>query len=427
MGLAARFSYPNGLAVDGNGNLLVADTGGNRIRKIVVATGSVTTLAGFSGACGSRDGSGDLAEFCSPTSLVCDGAGNLFVTESGNHTVRKVVVATGAVATFAGRGSSTGSDDGIGGHARFSYPTGLVSDNGGNLLVADSVNHTIRKVVVATGAVSTVAGLAGYGGSVDGTGNGARFNFPVDLAYDGAGSVFVADQDNMLIRKVVVATAAVTTMAGSAGQAGSDDGIGMAARFAQPSALAFDGAGSLFVADGAMHTIRQIALATAAVTTLAGSAGVAGSDDGVGTNARFHTPSGLACDGAGQLFVADRGNYTIRKIVIATGTVTTLAGAAGEAGTDDGPGTAARFLAPEALTKDRAGNLFVADVEGNTVRHVDVITGVVTTVVGHARRWQIVPGPLPAYIASPGGLAVLPSGDLAITDRLENVVLLARF
>jgi hypothetical protein len=231
----------------------------------------------------------------------------------------------------------------------------------------------------------------------------------------------------MLIRKVVVATAAVTTMAGSAGQAGSDDGIGMAARFAQPSALAFDGAGSLFVADGAMHTIRQIALATAAVTTLAGSAGVAGSDDGVGTNARFHTPSGLACDGAGQLFVADRGNYTIRKIVIATGTVTTLAGAAGEAGTDDGPGTAARFLAPEALTKDRAGNLFVADVEGNTVRHVDVITGVVTTVVGHARRWQIVPGPLPAYIASPGGLAVLPSGDLAITDRLENVVLLARF
>ena len=427
VGSAARFSYPHGLAVDGNGNLLVADYGSNRIRNIVLATGAVTTLAGDGGYSGSDDGPGDLAEFDGPDSLACDGAGNLFVTDSSNHTVRKVALATKAVTTLVGLGSSAGSDDGIGAVARFDYPTGLASDGAGNLFVADSLNQTIRKVAVATGAVSTLAGLANLGGSDDGSGADARFNFPTALAYDGAGALFVADQANHLIRKVVLATAVVTTVAGVAGVAGSDDGVGPSAHFYSPAAVATDGAGNLFVADKVANVIRKIALSSGTVTTLAGVAGSAGSADGPGTTARFNGPAGLAWDGAGNLFVADTSNYTIRMIALATATVTTLAGTAGASGGDNGIGATARFLTPTALTMDGAGDLLVADTEDNTVRKVNVTTGLVTTLVGHDGRWETVPGPLPAYIAAPAGLAVLPSGALAITDMEENSVLIAQF
>jgi len=427
IGNAARFSYPHGLAIDGNGNLLVADFGSNRIRKVILATATVTTLAGVQGFAGSSDGPGDLAEFTGPDYLACDGAGTLFVTDSSSQTIRKVMIATGEVTTLAGLGSSAGSDDGIGAIARFDYPTGLAGDNAGDLFVADSLNQTIRKVVVATGAVSTLAGLANKGGSRDGTGPAARFSFPVALAYDGAGTLFVADQSNHLIRKLVVATAAVTTLAGAAGVAGSDDGIGTSAHFDTPAAVALDGAGNLFVADKATNVIRAIALSSGAVTTLAGLAERAGSTDGPGTTARFNSPAGLACDGAGNLFVADTGNSTIRKIALATATVTTLAGTAGVPDSDDGAGAQAGFQAPAALAMDASGDLLVADVEDNTVRKVNVATGLVTTVVGHSGRWETVPGPLPAHIAAPAGLAVLPSGDLAITDMDENAVLIAWF
>ncbi len=427
VGSAARFSYPHGLSTDGHGNLFVADFGSNRIRKVVLATAEVTTLAGVLGYNGYSDGPGDVAEFNGPDYLACDAAGNLFVTDSANQTVRRIAVATSGVTTFAGLGSSAGSDDGVGAGARFNWPMGLVSDGAGNLFVADALNRTIRKVVAATGAVSTLAGLANQSGSRDGTGADARFGYPAALAFDGAGTLFVADQTNNLIRKVDLATAVVTTVAGEAGIAGSDDGVGTNAHFDSPASLALDGAGNLFVGDTAMHTLRKIALASGTVTTFAGVAGSLGGDDGVGTAARFDDPAGLACDGVGNLFVADSGTYTLRKIVLATATVTTLAGTTGVLGSDDGIGAAARFQMLGALVADGAGNLFVADMQNDMVRKVNVTTGLVTTVIGHAGRWETIPGPLPAYIASPTGLAVLPSGDLAITDIDANAVLIARF
>ncbi len=422
---AARFSYPHGVAVDAEGTLVVADFGSSRIRKVVLATATVTTLAGRDN--GNSDGTGAYARFDGPDSLAYDGAGNLLVTDSGNHTLRQVVLATADVTTVAGRSSSAGSVDGVGAAARFYAPQGLASDGTGNLLVADSSNNTIRKVAVATGAVTTLAGMAGGQGSLDGAGTAALFNFPVALVYDAAGAVYVADQQNSTIRKLVLATGAVTTVAGLAGRTGYDDGIGAAARFGIPAALALDGVGNLFVADQTAHTIRKIVLASATVMTLAGAAGTAGSDDGIGTGAHFNGPSGLACDGAGNLFVADSGNYTIRKIVIATAVTTTLAGSPGVLGTDDGSAMTARFMSPRALAMDTAGNLFVADAEDDAVRKVNTTTGLVTTVVGHAGRWETVPGPLPACLATPGGVAVLPSGDLAITDSYENAILVARF
>jgi hypothetical protein len=299
-GAAARFGFSYGVAVDGAGNLFVADTMNNTIRKVVVATGAVTTLAGTAGMFGSTDGTGAAARFFDPSGVAVDGAGNLFVADRLNHTIRKVVVATGAVTTLAGTTGMSGSTDAIGTAARFNRPYGVALDSSGNLFVADSSNHTIRKVVVATGAVTTLAGTTGMSGSTDATGTAARFNRPYGLALDGTGNLFVADFSNHTIRKVVVATGAVTTLAGTASMSGSTDGMGAAVRFKGPSAVALDGAGNLFVTDSNNHTIRKVAVATGAVTTLAGTAGMSGSTDGTGAVVRFNVPTAAAVDSAGN-------------------------------------------------------------------------------------------------------------------------------
>ena len=202
-----------------------------------------------------------------------------------------------------------------------------------------------------------LAGVLGGPGAQDGEGAAAQFYFPSGVASYGAGNLFVADSANNTIRKIAVATRATTTLAGSAGVSGSADGTGAAAQFYAPRGLASDGAGNLFVVDSANNTIRKVVIATGVVTTFAGSAVAAGSDDGTGVAARFAYPQGVASDGAGNLLVTDAANYTIRKIVIATGKVTTLAGTAGAAGSDDGTGATARFTFPQGVTSDGAGNL----------------------------------------------------------------------
>ncbi|HEX7596810.1 MAG TPA: hypothetical protein VF518_01275, partial [Polyangia bacterium] len=424
VGTAARFSSPLGLALDQGGNLFVADFGGASIRKVVLSTAEVSTLV-WSGSVGEGDYS--VNQIDQPVYLACDGAGILYATDSSKHTVLQIVTATKAMTTLAGRASSAGTSDGVGAAAQFHEPSGLVSDNRGGLLIADSYNQCIRRVDIATGSVTTVAGMVGPGGHRDGTGSEARFNYPAALAYDGMGILFIADQNNHAIRQLVLATGLVTTLAGTPGMEESRNGTGSAAHFITPAGLALDGGGNLFVADLGAHTIRKIALANAAVTTLAGRAGSAGSSDGSGTQARFNGPSGLAYSAAGDLFVADTLNCTVRQIELATGSTTTLAGAAGLCDGGDGMGGAAHFQMPGSLALDSAGRLLVADIRDNTVRRLDVVTGQVTTIVGHSGRWETIPGPLPAYVAAPAGLAVLPSGDIAITDSYENVVLLAQF
>ena len=187
--------------------------------------------------------------------------------------------------------------------------------------------------------------------------------------------------------------------------------------------MASDGVGNIFVADSNNHTIRKVVIATGVVTTLAGTAGAPGSTDGTGAAARFDAPDGLATDGAGDLFVSEFPNETIRKVVLATGVVTTIAGSAGVSGSTDGTGLAARFKSPGELASDRAGNLFVAD--GNTIRKLVVATGVVTTPVGLAGEgFMVVLGPLPARLNHPSSLVVGPTGALFITD--ENAVLVVQ-
>ena len=268
--------------------------------------------------------------------------------------------------TFAGL--PPGSADGTGSAARFNSPAGVAVDSAGNTYVADTVNSTIRKITPA-GVVTTFAGLAGSPGSANGTGSAARFAGPVAVAIDSIGNIFVADTNNHTIRKITPARV-VSTFAGLAGSNGSTNGTGSIARFTFPNALAVDSANNIYVADTGNHTIRKITPAHV-VSTFAGLAGSPGSADGTGSAARFNFPAGVAVDRAvtGNIYVGDTSNFTIRQITPA-GVVTTLAGLAGVRGAANGTGSAARFHLPEGMAVDSAGNIYVADADACTIRKI---------------------------------------------------------
>jgi hypothetical protein len=415
-GAEACFNNPCGVATDGAGNVYVADTDNHTIRKVTPA-GVVTTLAGLAGSYGSSDGTGSEARFRWPSGVAADGAGNVYVADTYNQTVRKITP-EGAVTTFAGLAGSYGSGDGTGSEARFYLPHAVAADVAGNVYVADRDNHTIRQVTPG-GVVTTLAGQAGSYGSSDGTGSGARFYQPFGVGVDVAGNVYVADTRNYMIRKVTPG-GVVTTLAGLPGSYGSTDGTGAAARFCYPGAVASDAAGNLYVADTSNHTIRKVA-PSGSVTTLAGMAGSIGSADGTGSAARFYRPCGVAVDGAGNVYVADQYNHTIRKVT-AAGVVTTLAGQAGSSGSSDGTDGAARFYWPSGVTSDGAGNVYVADYGNHTIRRVTP-SGSVTTLAGLAGSYGSADGTgSAARFYFPWGVAADSLGNVYVADRENHTV-----
>lgn len=496
-GADARFGTPTGVTVDGAGFVFVADTSNQTIRKIS-PEGVVTTLAGSAGELGSVDGTGSAARFRSPAGIVADGSGNLFVADTFNQAIRKITP-SGVVTTLAGSFLMVGSSDGTGAAARFRYPTGITVDHNGDLFVADEENFTVRKVTQG-GAVSTVAGLAGSTGATDGQGGGARFELPAGMAA-AEGMLFVADKGNHTIRRIAPGNI-VSTFGGLAGAEGTADGSGNAARFSGPAGMAVDKNGTVYVAQKTALGVRRITaqgqvttliseemsntteftavdsagtvydsdyingrifkiasgvvstfasqlgevlgLATDAarnlyvadqaghrilkitpggtVTTLAGQAGTRGSADGMGTSARFSAPAGLAADAAGNIYVADQANHTIRKITPA-GEVTTLAGVAGASGTTDGTGAAARLIVPYGVTVDAAGNLFVTSREEDTVRKITP-AGVVTTIAGLPRHAGNSEGTGSAARMNPFGIAAGPDGKLYVSNSDAHVVFL---
>lgn len=428
-GASARFNYPYGIASDDPGTLYVADYFGSTIRKVVVSTRVVTTLAGKVNTMGSSDGTGAAAAFNQPNGLAADGTGNLFVADHGNHTIRKIVLATATVSTLAGTAgvqtspATGGSADGVGAAVRFRFPYGVVAGDADTLYVADTYNHTIRKVDVRTGAVTTLAGAAGTAGTMDGQGAAARFNLPSALTADGSGSLYVTDYGNQTIRKVQVGTGAVTTIAGIMGMSGNADGLGAAARFDRPQGIAADRAGALFVADTGNHTIRRVEVSTGAVTTLAGAPGIAGINDGSGTAARFNNPYGVALDAAGTLYIADYGNHAIRKLTEGPRAVTTIAGVAGLAGSADGTGPTARLNSPAGIAFDGVGSLYIADSGNRTIRRLDLGDGSVSTVVGTAGAAGVRLGTLPGRLNEARGVTVSPTGQLFIAESAENAIL----
>jgi len=322
-----------------------------------------TTLAGSARAKGSTDGTGSAARFYELTGVAVDGSGNVYIADEGNNTIRKI--SPGAVVTtLAGTAGQSGSNDGSGSAASFNGPTGVAVDGSGNLYVADFFNDTIRKISPG-GVVTTLAGSPGQAGSADGSGSAARFHSPFSVAVDGSGNIYAADFGNDTIREIT-ASGVVTTLAGKAGQAGSSDGTGSAALFKTPEGVAVDTSGNLYVVDTGNDTVRKIAPG-GAVTTLAWTAGQYGSSDGTGAAALFHTPISVAVDGSGNVYVSDASNEIIRQITPG-GMVVTMAGSAGAIGSNDGTASLARFDMPWGLAVDNTGKVYVADEANDTVR-----------------------------------------------------------
>jgi sugar lactone lactonase YvrE len=411
IGAAARFNIPTGIATDLARNVYVVESPDNTIRKITPA-GVVTTLAGTAGVQGSADGTATSAQFNGPTGIATDSAGNLYVADYGNGAIRQVTPG-GVVTTLAGADDLPlyGSADGVGAAARFNNPRGIAQDSAGNIYVADSSNFTIRKIT-SSGSVSTLAGNVGVRGTADGIGSGAQFCFPNGIATDSAGNLYVADGNfsapnsnvgcaSNSIRKITPA-GVVSTFAGMAGTFGSADGTGADARFAGPSGIAIDTAGDLYVTDTDNYLIRKITPA-GVVTTLAGSPGISGAVNGIGLAAQFAGPTGIAADAAGNVYVCDSSNSMIRKVTPA-GAVTTFAGT-GAVGSVDGSGAMAQFAAPQGISIDSAGNLYVADYLNATIRKITP-AGMVSTVVGVPNQSSFAAGTLPGLIGFPVGVVI---------------------
>ena len=313
-----------------------------------------TTLAGSPGSPGAADGTGSAAQFSWPLGVAVDAGGNVYVADANNSTIRMITPA-GAVSTLAGSLGAESDVDGTGSAAEFWDPWGIAVNGVGNLCVSDFQGETIREVTPA-GVVTTLAG--------------GLFDGPAGVAVDRAGNMYVADYGSQAIRKITPA-GVVTTLAGSAsvggnwGVTGSADGTGSAARFNQPLGVAVDGVGNVYVGDTGNGTIREVTPA-GVVTTLAGNPGNLGSADGTGSAARFNQPEGVAVDGVGNLYVADRSNHTIRKITPA-GLVTTLAGSPGQPGSAVGTSSVVRFNGPRYLAVDGSGNVYVADTGNDRI------------------------------------------------------------
>ena len=334
-----------------------------------------STFSGIAGSTnnGSIDGVGTNAEFNSPQGMAVDTNYNVYVADTVNSTIRKLAFTNGnwQVSTIAGTPMNSGSADGTNGFARFNNPKGVAVDQTTNVYVADTSNSTIRRLFPAgtNWVVSTLAGLAGANGSADGPNGLARFNTPHGIAVDHNDNLYVADTVNDTIRRVtpIGTNWVVSTLAGSAGIIGTNDGTNSLARFSSPKGIAVDGAGkNVYVADTTNDIIRKLSLVGTnwIVSTIAGLAGNPGNADGTNSNARFDDPAGITLDSAGNLYVADTVNNTIRKIIPASPNwvVTTVAGLAGTAGQVNGTGTNALFTMPKGIAIDLSGNLFVDGV-----------------------------------------------------------------
>lgn len=472
---SALFSQPGGVAIDAVGNVFVADEGNRVIRKIDT-TGQVSTLAGSPRVIGTADGTGSAARFTAPRGLAIDANGNLFVADA-NGTVRKVTPA-GVVTTVTGTpGQNSNSLDGDRATARLKVPQDIAVDNrDGRLYVVESLgnlrrveadgsiatvavdvgnqplalssvavdaqgnlfvgatgsrvvrievqgtsslhagrtscsspsqgafldgpvgtacleasglalrsdgvlfatdkSHGLRRVDTA-GAVTTLAGVPVGWGYADASGTDARFQTPLGVVADSQGNTFVADRFNSVIRRITRG-GVVTTFAGTKGLTGLVDGIGSAARFGTPVGLAIDREDNLYVIDDQNKAIRKITPA-AVVSTIAGSASSSGSIDGPVATARFQSLGGIAVDDNGAIYVTEWSSHIVRKI--AGGAVSTLAGTAGQSGTADGMGSAARFREPRAVAVGPDGMVYVADTRNATIRRITP-SGEVTTFVG---------------------------------------------
>lgn len=338
LALSASLNTPNGVAVDGSGDIFIADTLNNVVREVTASTGTITTIAGV-GTAGST-GSGGLATNAllnAPSGVFVDGFGDVFIADTGNNVIREVVATNGSLAgaiikTVAGNGSAGNSgDNGFAIQAELSSPTGVYVDNQGDVYIADMSNNRVREVLASTGFIVPVAGTGTAGFSGDGAGaKAATLSAPTSVFVDLFGNIFIADTGNNVVREALASNGNITTYAGNhalgAGSAG-DGGPATSAQLNGPQGVVVDSSGNLFIADTKNNDVREVPFATGIIQLVAGNhvAGFSG-DGGPALSASLHSPVGLALDGLGGIEIADAGNDRIRDasglVVVPTVSIT---------------------------------------------------------------------------------------------------------
>ena len=433
--VAAMFEGPQRLALDSDGNLYIADSDNSTIRKIDASTGNISTVAGSGVEGFGGDGGPAVAAMLNrPAGVALDRAGNLLISDKGNHRIRKVDVSTGNISTVAGTGTGgVGGDGGPATSAKLNSPSGIALDGIDNLYIADSENHRVRKVTAFTGTISTVAGTKGRGFSGDGgKATVAKLDEPTGLALDAAGNLYIAELGNGRVRKVDASTRHISTVVGPRPEDPDGDGGPATSAMLNVSGIALDGADNLFIAGADSHCVRKVDASTGNISTIAGAGGYSqrheggfGGDGGPAVSAMLHSPEGVALEAAGNLYIADRFNHRIRKVDAATGNILTIAGMGNAGfGGDGDTATAAMLDHPEGLALDAANNLYVADSGNHRIRKVDASTGNISTIAGTGKRgFGGNGGPArSALLNSPEGVALDAAGNLYLSDTGNHCI-----
>jgi sugar lactone lactonase YvrE len=466
---SAELNGPAGVFADATGNIYIADTWNYVIRKVDATTHHISTVAGTAGTQGyGGDGAAATAAYLNlPESVAVDGLGNIYIADMQNNAVREVIASTKDIVTFVG-----GSSPVITG-ATLSFPSGVAVDTSGNVYIADSFNNVVREVVVASSTIETVAGTGGWGYTGDGgLATSATLESPGGVFVDSAGNIYIADTQNYAIRKVVASTGKISTIAGNGteGYCG-DGGPATGAVLYYPYSIATDSARNIYTTDNFNHDIRRVDAVTGIISTVATNLsnawGVAvdshkniyiadsaaslvykvdagtqvmttfaggGSSYGEGgppTSAQLSYPIGLFVDESDNLFIVDSDYCTVRKIDAKTGNISTVAGTPATSGLwgtcgytgDGGPATSATMSWPSSVFVDHAGNIFITDTFNNVVRKVDASTGHISTVAGNGGfGYTGDDGPATsAELNSPWGVVVDAAGNIFITDNFSVV------
>ena len=421
---------PTAVAVDTTGSLFIVDYNNSRVRKLS-PSGTITTVAGNGTHGFGGDGGPATAASMTPNGLAIDPFGNLFIVDSDNGRIRKVNPA-GIISTVAGDGTNGfGGDGGPATQAALAHPDGVAVDNSGNIFIADWGNSRIRRVF-PSGIITTIAGSSSYGFAGDnGPATAAQLFGPEGVALDANGYVYIADTLNNRIR-VVTAGGVITTAAGNgtaifdlngavSGGFSGDGGPAAVAQLQNPSAVAADSAGNLFIADSYNARVRKVT-AGGVISTVAGAGTVGFSGDGGPATSAGISPWGIAVDGAGNLFISDSINNRVRRVTAATGLISTVAGTgiAGFGG-DSGPAVSAMLNQPTGLALDAAGNLLIADTGNSRIRKVTA-AGIITTLAGSGTAGLGGDGgpSISAKLNRPMGVAVDRAGNLFIADSFNH-------
>ena len=419
---SAELYNPAGVAVDGSGNIYIADKFNNRIRK-VSTSGTISTVAGNGTPGYSGDGAAATsAQLNSPNRVAVDGSGNIYIVDLQNSVIRKVSTG-GVISTVAGNGTGGYSGDGAAAaSAKLNGPSGVVVDGSGNIYIADGGNNVIRKVSTS-GDISTVAGNGTLGYSGDGGAATSAQFITIDVAVDGSGNIYIVDNNNNVIRKVST-SGVISTVAGNGTGGYSGDGAAAtSAKLQYPTGVAVDGSGNIYIADFNNNRIRKVST-SGVISTVAGNgtAGYSG-DGGAATSAQLFQPFGVAVDGSGNIYIAEQGNNVIRK-VSTSGIISTVAGngTAGYSG-DGAAATSAQLNIPHGVAVDGSGNIYIVDLNNQVIRKVNT-SGTISTVAGNGSPGYSGDGgaATSAQLNVPFGVAVDGSGNIYIADK-NNFVL----